>query len=41
MSEHLADAATLTQAQGASEPRLLPIADALRKQADALRTNSR
>ena len=41
MSEHLADAATLAQAQGASERRLLPIADALRKQADVLRANSR
>lgn len=41
MSEHLADAADLAQAQGASEPRLVPVAEALRRHADSLRTHSR
>jgi hypothetical protein len=40
MSEHLADAAALTQTHGANEPRLLPVARALQRHADALRTHS-
>jgi Ferritin-like len=36
MSEHLNDAAVLAQAQAAAEPRLLPVAQALRRHADLL-----
>jgi hypothetical protein len=41
MSEHLADAADLTQALAANEPRLIPITQALRRHADSLRTHAR
>jgi hypothetical protein len=41
MAEHLSDAADLTEAQGGDEPRLLPVAEALRRQAGVLRANSR
>jgi hypothetical protein len=41
MAEHLMDAADLTEAQGADEPRLLPVADALKRHADVLRANIR
>jgi hypothetical protein len=40
MAEHLDDAADLAEAQAAGEPRLVPVADALRRQAEALRTNA-
>jgi hypothetical protein len=41
MAEHLTDAADLTEVQGESESRLIPVAEALRRYADALRANSR
>jgi hypothetical protein len=41
MAEHLTDAADLTDAQGEDEPRLLPVAEALRRHASVLRANSR
>ncbi len=41
MAEHLRDAADLTEAQGDDEPRLLPVAEALRRHAGVLRANSR
>ena len=41
MAEHLTDAADLTEAQGDDEPRLLPVAEALRRHAGVLRANSR
>jgi hypothetical protein len=41
MAEHLTDAADLTEAQGDNEPRLLPVAEALRRHAGVLRANSR
>jgi hypothetical protein len=40
MAEHLTDAAGLTEAQGNNEPRLLPVAAALRRHAGVLRANS-
>jgi hypothetical protein len=40
MAEHLTDAADLTEAQGDNEPRLLPVAEALRRHAGVLRANS-
>jgi hypothetical protein len=40
MAEHLTDAADLTEAQGDGEPRLLPVAEALRRHAGMLRGNS-
>jgi hypothetical protein len=41
MAEHLTDAADLAQAQGDGEPRLVPVAEALRRHADVLRVHSR
>jgi hypothetical protein len=41
MAEHLMDAADLTEAQSDDEPRLLPVAEALRRHAGLLRANSR
>ncbi len=41
MAEHLGDAADLTEAQGESEPRLNPVAEALRRHAGVLQANSR
>jgi hypothetical protein len=41
MAEHLTDAADLTEAQGDNEPRLFPVAEALRRHAGVLRANSR
>ena len=40
MSEHLADAAALADAEGARDARLLPVAGALRQYADRLRQNA-
>jgi CDGSH-type Zn-finger protein len=41
MAEHLADAAQLCDLHGPKEPRLLPVADALKRHADTLRANAR
>jgi len=41
MAEHLTDAADLTEAQSDDEPRLRPVAEALRRHAGVLRANSR
>jgi hypothetical protein len=40
MSEHLADAAQLVQAQSQSDPRLQSVADALRRHADTLQSSA-
>jgi len=40
MAEHLTDAADITEARGDDEPRLLPVAQALRRHAGVLRANS-
>jgi hypothetical protein len=40
MGEHLADARALAQQEGHGEPRLLPVADALQRLADTLRSQA-
>ncbi|HTU37965.1 MAG TPA: ferritin-like protein [Acidimicrobiales bacterium] len=40
MAEHLGDAADLVEAQGKGEPRLNPVAEAMRRYASLLRTHS-
>jgi CDGSH-type Zn-finger protein/truncated hemoglobin YjbI len=40
MAEHLADAGALAQQQGHREPRLLPVADALQRLAETLRSQA-
>jgi len=41
MSEHLADAADLAEDRAATEPRLLPVTEALKRHADELRAGIR
>ncbi len=41
MAEHLTDAADLVEAQGEGEPRLAPVAEALRRHAGVLQAHSR